>query len=466
MSNILLIEPDYKSKFPPLGLMRISSFHKKMGDEITFARGFDPDKSMLHWHRIYISSLYSWELPRTLRTIKYYLGSVSSPKDIWVGGIGATLLPGYLREQIDCTIVTGALEKPNVLSESSEIVASLAPDYGLLDAATYRYRPDDAYFVRITKGCVRRCRFCAVPLLEPEFGLVSPGIDEQVRQINSAHGEKQNLVVLDNNLLALSGIEHHIAMISDLGFSSGSKRNGRLRSVDFNQGIDARAIERKPNLARLLSKLCMKPVRLAFDTLTPSMERSYRKAVELLSEQGFTSFTSYMLYNFRDTPHDFYQRLQINSELNRRYSIRISTFPMRYIPPSNLHRNHVGPKWKWRWLRGIQCVLHATHGLVSPNPDFVAAAFGNSVDEFLEILSMPDRYIIHRHLYENRGASDWRHEFRRLSPAQMDEFLDLLHTLHTAPNRQETISSLTGYQSLVEHYYPNGQVPKNDTQLV
>ncbi|MEW5815104.1 MAG: cobalamin-binding domain-containing protein, partial [Spirochaetota bacterium] len=39
MDKILLVEPAYKNKYPPLGLMKISSFHKRRGDEVSFVKG-------------------------------------------------------------------------------------------------------------------------------------------------------------------------------------------------------------------------------------------------------------------------------------------------------------------------------------------------------------------------------------------------------------------------------------------
>ena len=37
--NILLIEPNYKNKYPPIGLMKISTYHKMLGDNVTFYKG-------------------------------------------------------------------------------------------------------------------------------------------------------------------------------------------------------------------------------------------------------------------------------------------------------------------------------------------------------------------------------------------------------------------------------------------
>ncbi|MEQ9102245.1 MAG: hypothetical protein RIF36_00050 [Imperialibacter sp.] len=37
--NILLIEPNYKNKYPPIGLMKIATYHRILGDSITFYKG-------------------------------------------------------------------------------------------------------------------------------------------------------------------------------------------------------------------------------------------------------------------------------------------------------------------------------------------------------------------------------------------------------------------------------------------
>jgi len=85
----------------------------------------------------------------------------------------------------------------------------------------------------------------------------------------------------------------------------------------------------------------------------------------------------------------------------------------------DVNRHHVAPGWKWRYLRGIQCILLATRGLVRPNPDFIRGAFGGTYEVFLEILSMPDRYIIYRSHYGRDGATGWQQEYRRLNKARL-----------------------------------------------
>lgn len=454
--RILLVEPSYRSKFPPLGLMRLSTYHRGRGDRITFVRGQSKWAQCRQWDRIYIASLFTWELPRTAETIVFYQPSVKRPSDIFVGGIGATLLPNYIRKRSDCTIIEGPLDAPGRLELGTPAIADLAPDYGLLKHVNYDYYPRDAFFVRITKGCIRSCKFCAVPLLEKEFGNMSP-LRTQIVEARRAHGEKQHLVVMDNNILGIAGIEDIIGEIRSLGFEAGAKRKGRERTVDFNQGLDARLIAAKPQLAKLLATICVSPIRLAFDFI--EMQSAYERAIRLLVAEGFNEFTNYILFNFKDTPRDLYDRLQVNARLNKELGVRITGFPMRFIPMNDVSRRHVADGWKWRYLRGIQCILLATRGLVSPNPNFIRGAFGETFEDFLEILSMPDRYIIYRSHYANDGAADWQKEFRRFSAADKAQLLNILENLNATPRERPQLIQNTprAFRSILDHYYPGGK---------
>lgn len=159
----------------------------------------------------------------------------------------------------------------------------------------------------------------------------------------------------------------------------------------------------------------------------------------------------------------------MNANLNKELGVRITGFPMRFIPMDDVNRHHVAPGWKWRYLRGIQCILLATRGLVSPNPDFIRGAFGETYEDFLEILSMPDRYIIYRSHYGKDGAADWKREFNRLSAEQKPELLDILQELNSAPReRPKKISRLKRpFRSIIEHYYPGGKTaPKTPEEEI
>jgi hypothetical protein len=37
--KILLVEPNYKNKYPPIGLMKIATYHRLLGDKVEFFKG-------------------------------------------------------------------------------------------------------------------------------------------------------------------------------------------------------------------------------------------------------------------------------------------------------------------------------------------------------------------------------------------------------------------------------------------
>ena len=454
--SILLVEPDYRSKFPPIGLMRLATYHRSKGDAVTFVRGKDPVCKAQSWHRIYVSSLFTWELPRTVETLKYYRPAVEAPDDLIVGGVGVSLMPNYVHERVSCRIATGLLDAGGELDPLSAPLHTIVPDYSILDACEYPYTPKDAYFVKITVGCIRTCSFCAVPRLEPKFGM-GYSLQAQLQRVKRAHGEKQNLVIMDNNILGVDGLEEIFAEIRDAGYAAGAKYRNRLRTVDFNQGLDSRLIEDRH--AMLLGSVCASPLRLAFDH--DGIEKYYRAAIRRLADVGYRDFTNYLLFNFIDKPASLYHRMNVNLALNAELGVKITAFPMRFCPMDDVNRRYVSKDWTWRYLRGMQCVLLATHGVVSPNPEFVHKAFGGSYDEFLEILAMPDRYIIWRKSFDTNGADDWRAEYRKLSQSDKSDFLEVLARLNKSRTRVKDVSELKRFRSLVEHYYPGGKMPDN-----
>jgi len=150
-------------------------------------------------------------------------------------------------------------------------------------------------------------------------------------------------------------------------------------------------------------------LRIAFDDI--KFKEEYIKKIEWAVEYNLIHLSNYILYNYNDTPEDFYERLKINTELNERLGIKIFSFPMKYIPIKNKDRIYVGKYWNPKFLRGIQCILNVTHGVVGP-----------SSDEFKNLLLMPDRYIMFREKHKNNGAKEWVNKYHSLSDGQLNEF--------------------------------------------
>jgi hypothetical protein len=413
--KILLIEPGYKAKYPPLGLMKISQYHKRKKHEVIFRKGLCPDERKEKWDRIYISSLFTFYWKKTIKTIKYYKNSVKNPSNIYVGGAMATLLADDIKKEIGITPIKGLLNKPGMLGYKDKIIIdALVPDYAILDDIEYKYAKSNAYIAYMTRSCPNNCEFCAVRVLEPTFnfnGYIS--IKRQIRKIAELYDEKKDLLLLDNNVLASKKFQEIIEEIKEMGFAKGAKLERKRKYVDFNQGLDGRRLTKEK--MRLLSEIAIKPLRIAFDDI--KHEKTYMQKIRWAAEYEINNLSNYILFNFRDTPEDFYRRLQVNIELNEEFSeagykTKIWSFPMKFVPlygEDSKNRKYVGKHWNKKYLRGIQCILLATHGVVGPKRPFFEKAFGRNIKEFKEILLMPEDYIIHRINHEKDGSTNkWR----------------------------------------------------------
>ena len=452
--NILLIEPGYKNKYPPLGLMKLAAYHGPFGkrDNITFIKG-DADRSVLsrNWDRIYVTTLFSFEWREIGKSIDFAVQAAQgNTSKVFVGGIAASLMhPAFLEEKrwFGVRFIKGLLSGPPAVAlqlddfegelYSDDIqgtpIEDLVPDYSILEQISYRYPVHDAYFAYASRGCVRKCHFCGVPKLEGAQRDAQP-ISLVVQGVSERYGPKKDLLLMDNNVVASANYRNIIAEIRDLGFERGAKfqrpgmRVAAARRVDFNQGVDARILCKDRMYLEEMATIAIKPLRIAFDHI--GARKPYEQAIRFSYEVGLHDLSNYMLYNFKDSPDDLYERMRLNIDLNEELGIRIFSFPMRYQPTDKKDRSFIGDHWKRYQLRSMQTILQATHGIVSGAPDYFKRAFGENSDRFHELLLRPEHMLFNRLWYEDHGGraefEEFSQIFSKLSSTDRSELGELL----------------------------------------
>jgi hypothetical protein len=294
--QILLLEPNYRNKYPPLGLMKISAYHKQLGDTVIFFKGQYSDyffnekvtkcvakiKSqrfeLENWHllenqihdylknrgktiklqeileliptnyfhtvkhiisyyatqylpekkfdRVYVTTLFTFYWKQTIAAIFFAKKVVKSIDGLYVGGVAASLIPELFAEEsglvVGKNIITGLLDKPRILDDNDIIIDQITPDYSILETIDYHYPLDTGYLTYMSKGCTRQCEFCAVPKLEPTYKNRIP-IKEQIKNIAKQHGERKDLILMDNNVLGSPRFAEIIQEILAMGFTKNAQ---------------------------------------------------------------------------------------------------------------------------------------------------------------------------------------------------------------------------------------------------
>jgi len=453
--KILLVEPDYRRNsrsireqiktedppkkrgdeslwYPPIGLMKLARFHKDRGDEVHFVYGCEGKGEIFNaaesWDRIYITTLYTYNWDKIIETINYYKELVwGDIERIFVGGIMASLLQKDLAAKTGVKVVKGVLNSPRRIGlHENRNIDRLPPDYSILDSRIYAI--NNTYYAYTSRGCVNRCSWCGVPIIERNF---VPYIDikSMIKKLRKKYGDKPKLKLMDNNVMASRYLEKIVSDLIELGYGKNSYTDSepkKERVIDFNQGLDASFFTE--DKMRIIAELNIKPMRIAFDRIEGKEE--YVKAVEIAKKHGVKTFSNYMLYNFMDSPKDLYERLMVNIELNEKWRkegkprASIYGYPMRYAPirstdsPTEISQEngicvpekpkdenssaYNGVFWTKRFVRSIEIMKGVAHGSISPTPSLARRTVGETYNEFLANLYMPEELLRNRNTYEKK----------------------------------------------------------------
>ena len=217
-------------------------------------------------------------------------------------------------------------------------------------------------------------------------------------------------------------LETHSVFLSAIVEKYRSKTK-MIRYVDFNQGIDARLINNQ-NI-KLLSTIPIRPFRLACDRIEDI--NRFNTATKLAIKNDIRHISNYILYNWKDKPEDLWIRLNNAVSLYSQNGVKIDgfSFPMKYAPIREKDRSYVGEFWNRKYLSAINVIINVTNGVVAKEQDFFFEAFGSNVEEFLNILSMPDEFIRYRFFFKRNGLIDyWKALYCSLSEEEKEYLLD------------------------------------------
>lgn len=361
-NQFLLVEPVAKTPYPPLGLMKISSMLRRRdsSSKIFQQVGNATPQGLTNPKTIYITSLFTWDVDKVIESTHYYRRQFPSAR-IRIGGIAASLLPDYIYSK------TGIKPHQGILKSAE----SCRPDYSM--NFERKIRTSISF---TSRGCLRNCKFCNVRTLEPTF-FVKNNWEKDIDTALPA------ITFWDNNWLASPNLEHDCIKLQSLG-----------KRVDFNQGLDARLFDN--DRARLLSKINLNPVRFAFDSI--DYEKSVMQAIKLAKKHFNSEIRVYVLYNFKDTPDDFYYRINL---LNKE---GVLAFPMEYREASSSKTKFPGEHWNTHILRGLKLSLlfYYRRGMITAKRQSFLSFYGRTPKQFKDKL-----YDIYKYDKTSRGSKQY-----------------------------------------------------------
>lgn len=240
MMRIGLIDVDGHN-FPNLALMKISAYHKAMGDEVEWCFPLD------HYDIVYQSKVFD---------------DTYSPDIEWMPMADKVIKGG-----------TGY----GLGDKLPDEIEHIYPDYSIYPELT-----DNTAYGFLTRGCPRACSFCIVAEKEGRKSY-------KVADLNEFWQGQKKIVLLDPNILAC---REHIDLLQQLVNSKAY--------VDFNQGLDIR-LANEQNIA-LLNAIKVKEIHFAWDNANDDLKPYFERYKTLAKHKPHGHYgTVYCLTNFGST---------------------------------------------------------------------------------------------------------------------------------------------------------------------
>ena len=269
--------------FPNLALMKISAWHKMMGDEVEWHWGWG------EYDRVYMSKVFD-------DTYSEDMDEPINAKEIFKGGTGYGL--------------------DNKLPEDIE---HMMPDYSL-------YEIEDTAYGFLSRGCPRGCPFCIVADKEGRKSY-------KVADLSEFWNGQKKIIIMDPNIL---GCREHMDLLGQLADSKAW--------VDINQGIDARLLTEENIDA--LNKIKMKYIHFAWDLMeqSDSVLKGLKLYSEKGSITSSKRRMVYVLVNFNTTHEEDLYRVKTLDEFGYEPYIMIYDKPHAPKTTRKLQR-WVNNKW-------------------------------------------------------------------------------------------------------------------------
>jgi hypothetical protein len=303
---------DYDSRIPNLALMKLSAFYRGQG-YVTHLNMLTPETAFRQTpEQVFCSVVYQKNRERARRLATLYPGII-------MGGTGWDVRTELPPEVEVCHPDYGLYRAQD-----------LAPRLGGIGTRSQKLAKAQVLITAgigfTSRGCVRRCPFCEVPIKEGALRSVA-AIGDLVNPASNI------LILLNNNLTAQANVLDELAEIKARG----------LR-VDITQDIDIRLMT--PEIAKALSEVShIRSIHYAWDLM--AFERQVWRGIGILSQYiRKYRHLCFMLVGFNTTfEEDRYRFANLMAD-------RIDPYVMLYNDCTDLRLRHFA-----RWVNARFCTV-------------------------------------------------------------------------------------------------------------